>query len=451
MKKQLGKDKKVHYRTQAIHGKYTSSSWQFDKHLIPPLTASTTFRLESLERGAKGFVDFADGTSTDNPILVYDRLDEPSTLMLEEQLAPLESAECAVSFGSGMGAISSCLMAITKSGDEILAHRTLYGCTYSLLSHWLPRLGTKTHFVDLNSSELVQWIRNKKIKAIYCESVSNPTLEIIDLSKLVSVVKEENKSRSKDEKIHIVVDNTFATPWGLRPLEHGVDFVIQSLTKNICGFGTEMGGAILTRNKNFAQQLKFIRKDFGAIIHPWSAWHILVYGISTQVLRFEKQQANANLIARFLESHPLVQSVTYPGLPSHPQYPLAKKLLKTPEGEFAPGFMMSFRLKGDAKTCQRFVDDIAKNSYTITLAVSLGLTKTLIEVPGFMTHSAIPSKKQKETNLNPLDIRLSVGLESVEDLIHDLKSSLNKIREPSEISNKTDKQKNLRNDKTLSI
>ncbi len=420
--------KKVNYRTQAIHGKYNSSTWQFDKHLIPPLTSSTTFRLESLERGAKGFVEFADGTKNENPILVYDRLDEPSTLMLEEQLAPLESAECAVSFGSGMGAISTALIATTKSGDEVLAHRTLYGCTYSLLSNWLPRLGVNTHFVDLNSIELKKWIQNKKIKVIYFESVSNPTLEIIDITNLVSIVKAENKSRSKEEKINIIVDNTFATPWGFRPLEHGVDFVVQSLTKNICGFGTEMGGAILARTKSYAQQLKLIRKDFGAIIHPWSAWHILVYGISTQALRFEKQQSNAMMVARFLESHPQVQSVTYPGLPSHPQYALAKSLLKSPEGEFAPGFMISFRLKGDAKTCQRFVDDIAKNSYSITLAVSLGLTKTLIEVPGFMTHSAIPSQKQKETNLNPLDIRLSVGLESIDDLISDLKTALNNIK-----------------------
>lgn len=426
MKKAL--PKKTNLRTQAIHGKYTTSAWQFDKHLIPPLTSSTTFRLESLERGAQGFIEFADGSVSDKPILIYDRLDEPSTLMLEEQLSQMESAACAVSFGSGMGAISAALMATTKSGDEVLAHRTLYGCTYSLLSNWLPRLGIQTHFVNLNAPETKQLIRNKKIRVIYCESVSNPTLEIIDLISLVAMVKEENKRRPKDEKINIIVDNTFATPWGMRPLELGVDFVVQSLTKNICGFGTEMGGAILARSSSFAHQLKMIRKDFGGIIHPWSAWHILVYGISTQALRFEQQQENAGKVARFLANHPKVEQVTYPGLTSHPQFKLAKTLLKSPEGKFAPGFMISFRLKGNAKTCERFVDDIAKNSYSITLAVSLGLTKTLIEVPGFMTHSAIPSKKQKETNLNPLDIRLSVGLESIDDLLHDLNTALTKLK-----------------------
>ena len=426
MKKKL--PKKSNHRTQAIHGKYTTSAWQFDKHLIPPITASTTFRLESLERGAQGFIEFADGSSSDKPILIYDRLDEPSTLMLEEQLALMESAACAVSFGSGMGAISAALMATARAGDEILAHRTLYGCTYSLLSNWLPRLGIQTHFVNLNAPEMKKLIRNKKVRVIYCESVSNPTLEIIDLPAIVALVKEENKTRSKTEKINIIVDNTFATPWGMRPLELGVDFVVQSLTKNICGFGTEMGGAILARTASYAHQLKMIRKDFGGIIHPWSAWHILVYGISTQALRFEEQQKNAEAVARYLAGHPKVAQVTYPGLASHPQFNLAKKLLKTPEGKFAPGFMISFRLKGNAKTCARFVNDLAKNSYSITLAVSLGLTKTLIEVPGFMTHSAIPSKKQKETNLNPLDIRLSVGLESIEDLLQDLETALTKLK-----------------------
>lgn len=415
-------------RTQAIHGKYKTTSWQFDKHLIPPLTSSTTFRLDSLERGAQGFVDFADGSPNEKPILIYDRLDEPSTLMLEEQLAQMESAACAVSFGSGMGAISAALLANATAGEEVLAHRTLYGCTYSLLSHWLPRMGIQAHFVNLNAPETKKLIRNKKIRIIYCESISNPTLEIIDLELLVSLVAEENKRRSKAEKIVIIVDNTFATPWGLRPLELGVDFVVQSLTKNICGFGTEMGGAILTKNASTTHQLKMIRKDFGAIIHPWSAWHILVYGIATQALRFEQQQKNAMIIARHLQLHPKVEVVVYPGLASHPQYKLAKKILRSPEGKFAPGFMITFRLKGNAKTCERFVDDIAKNSYSITLAVSLGLTKTLIEVPGFMTHSGIPSRKLKETNLNSRDIRLSVGLESVDDLLSDLDRSLKKLK-----------------------
>lgn len=419
--------RKTSIRTQSIHGKFKTTAWQFDKHLIPPMTASTTFRLQSLERGAKGFIDFADGTSSEQSILIYDRLEEPTTLMLEEQLATLENAECAVSFGSGMGAISAALLATTKTGDTVLAHRTLYGCTYSLLSQWLPRLGINTHFMNLNDLEdFKKQIAHKSVKVIYYESVSNPSLEIIETPELVKLVQQENKKRTKENKIALIVDNTFATPWGFRPLDWGVDFVVQSLTKNLSGFGTEMGGAIMTQKK-YKTHLKMIRKDFGGIINPYSAWHILIYGLSTQTMRFEHQQKNALMIAKFLEKHPKVEQVIYPGLPSHPQFKLAKKLLRTPEGQFAPGFMISFRLKGTEKTCARFVDDLAKNSYAITLAVSLGLNKTLIEVPGFMTHSAIPTKKQKETNLDPRDIRLSVGLEDCDDLIHDLNTALKKL------------------------
>ncbi|MBO9665824.1 MAG: PLP-dependent transferase, partial [Bdellovibrio sp.] len=223
-----------------------------------------------------------------------------------------------------------------------------------------------------------------------------------------------------------VVDNTFATPWGLRPREWGVDFIIQSLTKNISGFGTEMGGAVISP-KSFEGQLRVARKDFGAILHPYSAWHIMVYGLSTQAIRFEQQQKSAQAIAEYLEKHPKVASVTYPGLKSHSQYKLAKKYLKSPEGKFAPGTMISFQLKGDMKRCQKFVDDIAKNSYSITLAVSLGLTKTLIEVPGFMTHSAIPKEKRGESNIDPRAIRLSIGLENANDVINDITAALRRV------------------------
>ncbi|KHD89786.1 MAG: Cys/Met metabolism lyase [Bdellovibrio sp. ArHS] len=414
-------------RTQAIHGEFQSSSWEFSHHLIPPMTASTTFRLESLSRGAEGFSTFGAQTESGKPIWIYDRLEEPTTKMLEDQLALLEKGECAVTFGSGMGAIASTFMSLLKSGERIVAHKTLYGCTYSLITNWLPRLGIENSLLDINDSgALTKLLADKKTRVVYFETVSNPILEIADLERIVGLVKAANKKRNKDEQIYTVVDNTFATPWALRPLEWGIDFVIQSLTKNISGFGTEMGGAVIAP-KSFESMLRVARKDFGAIIHPYSAWHILVYGISTQAIRFEQQQATAMKIAQFLEKHPKVASVTYPGLKSHPQYKLAKKYLKSPEAQFAPGTMISFQLKGDMKKCQKFVDDIAKNSYAITLAVSLGLTKTLIEVPGFMTHSAIPNEKRGESGIDPRSIRLSIGLENAQDIINDLTEALKRI------------------------
>ncbi|AFY01064.1 trans-sulfuration enzyme family protein [Bdellovibrio bacteriovorus] len=424
-KKKAAKSKSP--RTQAIHGEFLSKSWEFSHHLIPPMTASTTFRLESLQRGAEGFSTFGAQKGEEKPIWIYDRLEEPTTKMLEDQLALLEKGECAVTFGSGMGAIASTLMSLLSSGQKVIAHKTLYGCTYSLLTNWLPRLNISTHLMDVNDfKNLALQLADPATRVVYFESVSNPILEIADLEKITALVKAANKKRGKDNQIYTVVDNTFATPWALRPVEWNVDFVIQSLTKNISGFGTEMGGAVIAP-RSHESILRVARKDFGAIIHPYSAWHILVYGISTQAIRFEQQQASATAVAKFLEAHPKVASVTYPGLKSHAQHKLAKKYLKSPEGKFAPGTMISFQLKGDMKKCQKFVDDIAKNSYSITLAVSLGLTKTLIEVPGFMTHSAIPDDKRGDSGIDPRAIRLSIGLENVNDIIEDLHEALKKI------------------------
>ncbi len=427
MKKSAAKLAAMSPRTQAIHGEFLSKSWEFSHHLIPPMTASTTFRLESLGRGAEGFNTFGAPTEGEKPIWIYDRLEEPTTKMLEDQLALLEKGECAVAFGSGMGAIASTLMSLVKHGEKVVAHKTLYGCTYSLLTNWFPRFNIQTTLMDVNDfSKLEKELADPTTRVVYFESVSNPILEIADLEKIAKLVAMANKKRKKDQKIYTVVDNTFATPWALRPRQWGIDFVIQSLTKNISGFGTEMGGAVIA-SKEFESILRVARKDFGAIIHPYSAWHILVYGISTQAIRFEQQQSSAQKISQFLEKHPKVEAVTYPGLKSHPQYKLAKKYLKSPEGDFAPGTMISFQLKGDMKKCQKFVDDIAKNSYSITLAVSLGLTKTLIEVPGFMTHSAIPDDKRDECGIDPRAIRLSIGLENANDIIADLTAALKKI------------------------
>lgn len=422
------KHKKMSPRTQAIHGEFASESWEFSHHLVPPLTASTTFRLESLERGAQGFINFATKKKNANkPIWVYDRLDEPTTKMLETQLALMESGQCAVTFGSGMGAISSTLLSLLKNKKKVVAHKTLYGCTYSLITGWLPNFGVSHSLIDINDLKaLEKELKDPDTRVIYFESVSNPILEIADLEKITALVRKANGKRKPEDRVYTVVDNTFATPWALRPLEWGIDFVVQSLTKNISGFGTEMGGAVIAA-KEHESQLKVARKDFGAILHPYSAWHILVYGISTQSLRFEQQQRTALKIAQFLEAHSKIESVTYPGLKSHPQYKLAQKYLKSPEGEFAPGTMISFVVKGDMKKCERFVDDVARNSYSITLAVSLGMNKTLIEVPGYMTHSAIPAEKQGESGIDNRAIRLSIGLENSKDILKDIESALQKV------------------------
>lgn len=412
-------------RSRLVHGQSATAAWDFSRHLIPPITSNTTFRLDSLDRGAQGFQQFG-GVDRHDPIFIYDRLDEPNALMLEEQLSLLEGSESAVVFGSGMGAIASTLMSVLKSGQRIVAHRNLYGCTYSLVTSWLPRFGVETTFIDVSSIEHRQLLNDPKVRVLYFECVSNPSLDLADLPAIMKDVRAINRKRSESDRIITIVDNTFATPWALRPLEWGIDLVIHSLTKNIGGFGAEMGGATMG-GKSFERNLKLARKDFGAILNPKSAWHITVHGIPTLAIRFEKQQANAQAVARFLERHPMVERVLYPGLKSYPKLKLAKKLLRTPEGEFAPGTMISFTLKGDMSRCRKFVDHVAKNSYSITLAVSLGLTKTLIEVPGYMTHSAIPAEKLAASGIDPRLIRLSLGIEDSKDLIRDLDAAFRSL------------------------
>ncbi|MFZ4404604.1 MAG: trans-sulfuration enzyme family protein [Pseudobdellovibrionaceae bacterium] len=413
------------YRTQAIHGDFQTRSWDFAYHLVPPMTSSTSFRLESLERGAQGFSSYGETLDPQqDPIFIYDRLQEPTTKMLEENLAHLEKGECAMSFASGKGAISSVFMLLLRSGHKVVAHRTLYGCTFSLLDKWLPNFDISHVLIDVNeASTLKKHLQDPSTRIVYFESMSNPLLEIADIEMIVKAVKKANQNRTEDNKIFVVVDNTFATPWALRPKEWGVDFVIESLTKNLSGFGTEMGGAVIA-DKKYEPTLRLARKDFGAIIHPYSAWHILVYGLSTQALRFEQQQKNAIQVAEFLSKCPQVEMIIYPGLKKFKQTVLAKKYLQSPEGQFSPGTMICFRIKGDEQACRKFVNHIATNSYSITLAVSLGLNKTLIEVPGLMTHSAISLEKQAEGGLDPKDIRLSIGLEHANDIIEDLKKSL---------------------------
>lgn len=423
MKKQISKQPSI--KTFNVHGSATTQAWEFSNHLVPPMTASTTFRLKSLQRGADGFQLFGNPENHKDPIWIYDRLEEPSSKMLEEQLAQMERGEVAISFSSGMGAISASFLAFLKTGDSLISHKTLYGCTYSLITSWLPRFGIENSLVNVNELTAKD-LKNKSVKIIYFESVCNPSLEIIDIVRICKLVKAENKNRKVENQIKVVIDNTFATPWGLRPMELGADIVIQSLTKNIAGFGTEMGGAIIT-SKKYLSQILLIRKDIGAIMHPHSAWNIMVYGIPSQILRFEAQQKNAFEIAKYLEKKSQVENVIYPGLPSFRQYKLAKKMLRNPEGGFAPGTMLSFILKGSNATTEKFINHIAQNSYSITLAVSLGLIKTLIEVPGLMTHSAVPKEQRVASGIPAKLIRMSLGIEDSGDIISDLEQAFKKI------------------------
>ncbi len=422
--------------TRLIHGKSVSKKWDFNHHVVPPISSSSTFRLDTTQRGAQGFAEFAHHNKNATiescaPIYIYDRLGEPNKEVLEENLAMAEGGECAVTFTTGMAAVSAALGCVTGIGDEIIAHSVLYGCTYSLLTNWYPRYNIRTHFINLTDLHTLKRRITERTRVIYFETPVNPTLEIIDIGAITGVIREVNRSRSKARKIYVIIDNTFASPFCQRPIEFGADFVVASLTKGICGFGADMGGVVVGPRWSYDILLLY-RKDFGGALAAKSAWPLLVYGLPSLALRMRSQMESARAVATFLEHEPHVRTVHYPGLESFPWYDLAKIQMRDFDGNFAPGSLIYFALKGrtpreQLRRGEAFINYLAKNSYTITLAVSLGQIRTLVEQPSSMTHSAIPLEDQVRNGIDPGGIRLSIGIEKPADIIRDLSKAFDSI------------------------
>jgi cystathionine beta-lyase/cystathionine gamma-synthase len=394
------------------------------------MPSSVTFRLRSAARGARGFAEFARPRSQRGrrrPIYIYDRLDEPVRGMLEENLAAAEGAGIAVTFASGMAAVAAAVLATVRTGDEIVAHRTLYGCTHSLLTAWMPRLGVRTRFLDLRRPARLAGAVGPRTRLVYVETPVNPTLELLDLRALAAEVRAANRGRRGDRRVLLVVDNTFATPLGQRPLSLGADLVVASLTKHLSGFGTDLGGMV-AGGKAWERPLFLARKDFGGVLASKNAWPVLVYGLPTLAVRLRAQEERAARVAAFLEAHPKVARVSWPGLASFPQRALAERQMTGPDGRFAPGTLIYFVLRGRPRAAlraaSRVVDHVARRAYALTLAVSLGHVRTLVEHPASMTHAALDPAAQARAGIDPGGIRLSVGLEDARDLVADLSAAL---------------------------
>jgi cystathionine beta-lyase/cystathionine gamma-synthase len=420
--------------TRVMYGKGHTTKWDYNHHIVPPMSSSITYRLDSAERGARGFIEFAnlqEQHKDETPIWIYDRLGEPNKDILEENLAFAEGGDVAITFATGMAAISAAFGSFTQTGDEIIAHHVMYGCTYSLLKNWYPRYNINVKMLDLTNHEVLREAISPNTRIVYFETPINPTMELIDIQAVARIVEEFNKDRDDTHSIKIIIDNTFATPFCQRPLEHGAHVVVHSLTKGIGGFGTDMGGAIITAEK-YRDLILLYRKDFGGVLSAKSAWPVIVYGLPTLAVRVRREMDSAMKVASWLEKHPLIESVSYPGLPSFPQREIAQRQMRDFEGNFAPGSLMYFVVKGKTPQEARdfgesLINDIARNSYVMTLAVSLGQNKTLIEHPGSMTHSAIPADEQASYGMNPGGIRLSIGLENPDDIISDLETALSKF------------------------
>ena len=371
--------------------------------LAMPIYQTSTFIFDSAEQGGRRF-------ALEEAGYIYTRLGNPTTTVLENKIAVLEEGEAGVAMSSGMGAISSTLWTVLKAGDHIVTDKTLYGCTFALMNHGLTRFGVEVTFVDTSNLDEVKNAMKKNTRVVYLETPANPNLKIVDLEAL-------SKIAHTNPNTLVIVDNTFATPYMQKPLKLGADIVVHSVTKYINGHGDVIAGLVVT-NKELADQIRFVGlKDMtGAVLGPQDAYYI-IRGMKTFEIRMERHCKNARKVVEFLNNHPKIERVYYPGLETHPGYEIAKKQMK----DF--GAMISFELKGGFEAGKTLLNNLKLCS----LAVSLGDTETLIQHPASMTHSPYTKEEREAAGITDGLVRLSVGLENVEDIIADLEQGLEKI------------------------
>jgi methionine-gamma-lyase len=393
--------KNMGFGTKTIHGGHKKDI--ATGALTTPIYQTSTFVFDSAEQGGRRFALEEGG-------YIYTRLGNPTNTQVEEKVAILEGADASMSTASGIGAVSSALWTALKAGDHIVASETLYGCTFAFLNHGLTRFGVEVTFVDVTDPENVRKAMKKNTRVVYLETPANPTLKITDI-KTISNIAHEN------ENCLVMVDNTFATPYIQRPLELGADVIIHSATKYLNGHGDVIAGFVVG-SQDFINQVRlFGVKDMtGASLSPFDAF-LIMRGMKTLEIRMERHCQNAMKVARFLESHDAVDKVYYPGLESFEQYELAKKQMKL------PGAIISFELKGGFEEGKKVIN----GTHLCKTAVSLGDAESLIQHPASMTHSPYTPEERKAAGISEGLVRLSVGLETCEDIINDLKNALDSI------------------------
>ena len=374
--------------------------------LATPIYQTSTYIFADTQQGAARFAGEEEG-------YIYTRLHNPNGDEAAARIACLEGGEAGMLTGSGMGAITATLWTLLKSGDHILSDCTLYGCTYALFTEGLPRFGVETTLVDFCDPEAIRSAMRPDTKVVYCETATNPDLKIIDIEMVSRIVHEINP------EVMLMVDNTFASPYLVQPLKLGADIVVHSATKYLNGHGDVIAGAIITKKELIDQIIPCgLKYMTGCAIGPFDSF-LITRGLKTLDVRMDRHCANALKVARFLEGHPAVRRVCYPGLESHPQHELAKREYQ--HGGF--GGIMSFELKCGRERAAEFANGLK----LCTLAVSLGDAITLIEHPASMTHNTYTIEALAEIGISESLLRLSVGLEDPDDLIADLKAELDKI------------------------
>lgn len=333
----------------------------------------------------------------------YSRTGNPTRHALEEVIKELEDGVRGFAFSSGMAAIHA-VLSLLKTGDHVILTDDVYGGTYRIFTKVLNRLGIESTFVDTTSLQALEKALQSNTKAIYVETPTNPLLKVTDIA---AVAKW-----SKQHELLFIVDNTFSTPYWQTPLALGADIVLHSATKYIGGHSDVVAGLAVVNSEQLGEDLHFIQNAIGAVLGPMDSW-LLMRGLKTLGLRMEAQERNTEQLVTFLNQHPTVSKVYYPGLPDHPQHKLASMQAR------GYGGMVSFDVGSAEK-----VDDVLSKVRYFTLAESLGAVESLISVPARMTHASIPYERRQELGITDGLIRISVGIEDVEDLLEDLKSAL---------------------------
>ncbi len=388
------------FGTVAIHGGSQKNPFGT---LSTPIYQTSTFVFDSAEQGGRRFALEEDG-------YISSRLGNPTTAVVEEKMAMLEEGEAGLAVASGIGAISSTMWTLLKAGDHIISDTTLYGCTFALLSHGLTKFGIEVDFVDTSDLEAVKKAMKPNTRIVYLETPANPNLKVVDIKKIAELVHTNPYTK-------VVVDNTFATPYCQKPLTLGADIVVHSATKYLNGHGDVIAGFVVGNREDVTQiRLVGVKDMTGAVLSPMDAY-LIIRGMKTLEVRMERHCANAAKVAEFLNNHDQIEAVYYPGLASHVGHEIAKEQMN------AFGGIMSFELKGGVEAGKKLLN----NLNLCSLAVSLGDTETLIQHPASMTHSPYSREERLAAGITDGLVRISVGLENVDDIIEDLRNGLNTL------------------------
>ncbi|XP_013782675.1 cystathionine gamma-lyase-like [Limulus polyphemus] len=394
MSDKFGYSEDEHFATKAIHEGQDPAQWTH-RAVVPPICAASTFQQFSPAKHA-GFE--------------YGRSGNPTRNCLEKCLAALEDGKYALSFASGLAATLS-ITHLLSSGDHVICFDDVYGGTNRYFRTCANKMGVEISFVDARDPVNVKDAFRNNTKMVWMETPTNPTMKLVDIRAVSEVVKKHSGA-------FMVVDNTFMSSYFQRPLSLGADIVMHSLTKYMNGHSDVLMGAIMTNRTDIWEKLAYLQNSLGSIPSPFDCF-LVNRGLKTLHVRMEKHMENGLAVARFLESHPLVDKVLHPGLPSHPQHELAVRQCTGFSG------MVSFYIKGGLQQAEEFI----KNLKLFTLAESLGCIESLVEIPSLMTHASLPKEHREKLEISDNLIRLSVGLESTKDLLQDINQALNKAGE----------------------